>query len=204
MDEIKPRPRSAALKGRSWRSRLRRWLPAAESVRGNRFVGWLGPALHHPRLWHLNRHGVALGLAIGLFFGLLIPLAQIPIAAAVAVWLRANLLVAVGSTLITNPFTFPPVYFFAYRLGAMLTGHVPSPSSEMALGQAAQEASQLALTALERFLSVGKPLMLGLFILAVSSAIVAYFGTLGLWRLVVSIEWRKRRAERRRSPPAQP
>lgn len=196
MDDRKNRSRAGALKGRSWRSRLRRWLPSADSVRNNRFVGWLGPAIHHPRLWHLNRHGVALGLAIGLFFGLLIPLAQIPIAAAVAVWLRANLLVAVGSTLITNPFTFPPVYFFAYRLGSMLTGHVPSPSSEMAIGQVAHEASAMALTALERFLSVGKPLMLGLSLLAVSSAIIAYFGTLAFWRLVVSIEWRRRRNRR--------
>ena len=197
MHDSKSRPRATELKGRSWRSRLRRWLPSADLVRGNRFVGWLGPAIHHPRLWHLNRHGVALGFAIGLFFGLLIPLAQIPVAAAFAVWLRANLLVAVGSTLITNPFTFAPIYFFAYRIGSMMTGHVPSPSSEMAIGQAAHEASALALTALERFLSVGKPLLLGLSVLAVSSAIVGYFLVLGVWRIVVSAEWRSRRARRR-------
>lgn len=40
----------------------RGWLPHAETVRANRWVGWLGPALNHPRLWHINRHGVALGL----------------------------------------------------------------------------------------------------------------------------------------------
>ncbi len=51
---------------RGWRTRLRRFLPTAEAVRGNRWVGWIGPALHHPRLWHLNRRGVALGMAIGI------------------------------------------------------------------------------------------------------------------------------------------
>ncbi|TXC67466.1 DUF2062 domain-containing protein [Piscinibacter aquaticus] len=73
----------------------------------------MGPALHHPRLWHLNRRGVALGLALGLFFGLLIPIAQIPLAGGAAVLLRANVPMAVASTLVTNPVTFGPVYYAA-------------------------------------------------------------------------------------------
>ncbi len=196
MNQPKPRPRAAARAPR-WRSRLRRWLPHGDKVRHHRLVAWIGPAIHHPRLWHINRQGVALGLAIGLFFGFLIPVAQIPFAAIFAVWLRANLLVAVGSTLVTNPFTFPPIYFFAYRLGALVTGAAPLPESAEVVGQAAEEASHLALTALERFLSVGKPLLVGLSILAVTAAIVGYFGVLAFWRLVVSAEWRRRRTRRR-------
>ena len=107
----------------SWRGRLRKWLPSADDVRKNRFVAWVGPAIYHPRLWHINRHGIAAGLAIGIFFGVLIPFLQIPIVALVAVWLRANMLAAVGSTLITNPITFRPIYFFSYQLGALLTGN---------------------------------------------------------------------------------
>jgi uncharacterized protein len=198
MKDSEPRSRAAVKRTPGWRTRLRRRLPSADSVRHNRYVAWIGPAIHHPRLWHLNRHGVALGLAIGLFFGFLIPLAQIPVAAIFAVWFRANLLVAVVSTLVTNPFTFPPVYFFAYQIGAMLTGDSPLPHSEAAIGQVAQEASTLALSAFERLLTVGKPLMLGLAVLAVSSALVSYFLVLGVWRLVVSAEWRRRRSERRR------
>ncbi len=178
---------------RGWRARLRGWLPHAETVRGNRWVGWLGPALHHPRLWHINRHGVALGLAIGLFFGLLIPLAQIPIAAAVAVWLRANILVAVASTLVTNPFTFAPVYFFAYRLGSTLVGD-DSPRAQAALAEAAEHASSIALTWSETFVAVGKPLIVGLSVLATVTSVSAYFIALGLWRLYVIAEWRRRRA----------
>ena len=68
------------MKPGGWRG----WLPSEQALKGNRWLRWIGPALHHPRLWHLNRRGVALGLALGLFFGLLIPVAQIPLAGGAA------------------------------------------------------------------------------------------------------------------------
>lgn len=82
--------------------RLRRWLPTREQVQANRWLRWLGPRLLHPRLWHFSRRGVAVGAALGVFFGLLIPIAQIPLAAGMAVLLRANLPAAMGSTLVTT------------------------------------------------------------------------------------------------------
>jgi hypothetical protein len=51
---------------------MRRFLPDPGPIRGNRWLRWGGPALHHPRLWHLGRRGLALSVALGLFFGLLI------------------------------------------------------------------------------------------------------------------------------------
>lgn len=62
--------------------RLREWLPSAEAILANRWLRWLSPALHHPRLWHMSRRGLALGMALGFFFGLLIPLGQVPLSAA--------------------------------------------------------------------------------------------------------------------------
>ena len=101
---------------------LRRLLPSQEVLRSNRWLRWIGPALHHPRLWHMSRRGIALGVALGLFFGLLIPIAQIPLAAGAAVALRANLPTAVASTLVTNPVTFGPVYYAAWRVGNAILG----------------------------------------------------------------------------------
>lgn len=176
---------------RGWRARLRRFLPSAESVRHNRWVGWIGPALHHPRLWHLNRRGVALGMAIGVFFAFLIPVAQIPLAAIVAVWLRGNLVAAIGSTLITNPFTFAPIYLLAYRLGAFIIGNGDMPV-DPALAQVAEHASSIMVTWTDKFLAVGKQLIVGLSLFAVVGAFLTYFGVMGVWRLFVVAEWRHR------------
>ena len=183
------------MKGRrsrlAWRAHLRRIFPTADSVRKSKWVGWIGPALQHPRLWHLNRRGVALGMAIGVFFGFLIPVAQIPVAAVVAVWLRGNVVAAVGSTLITNPFTFAPIYLLAYRLGSMLIGQGEVPV-DATLAQVAEHASSIFVVWSDKFLAVGKQLAVGLSLMAVVGSFVVYISVLLIWRLFVTYEWRRR------------
>ena len=49
---------------------FRRFLPDSDTVRASKYLAWCGSWLHHPNLWHLNRHSVAGGVAIGLFAGL--------------------------------------------------------------------------------------------------------------------------------------
>ncbi|HUG77565.1 MAG TPA: DUF2062 domain-containing protein, partial [Burkholderiales bacterium] len=73
------------------RHRIRAWLPAPHDVQSRRGLRWLGPLLKRSWLWHLDRRRVAAGAAIGVFFGFLIPIGQIPLSAAGAVVLRANL-----------------------------------------------------------------------------------------------------------------
>lgn len=73
-------------------------------------------------LWIWNRHNVALGAAIGVFMGLLIPFFQVPISALLSVFLKAHVGVASLTTLITNPITFGPVYYFAFKFGEYITG----------------------------------------------------------------------------------
>jgi len=79
--------------------RLRRLIPTREQIQNNRWLRWLGPYFHHPRLWHWSRRGVATGVAVGVFFGFLIPIGQIPFSAAAAVILRANVTAAAARTL---------------------------------------------------------------------------------------------------------
>lgn len=178
--------------------RLRRWLPDPQALRRQRALRWLGPLLNHPRLWHVNRRGIALGLAIGVFFGLLIPVAQIVFAAVAALLLRANIPAAVGSTLITNPFTFAPVYYLAYHLGAwMLGGGNAEPVSPEALQRAAGDgASGLALW-LQRLHSVGPPLALGLLTLALTVSPALYLAVRWIWRAHTVRAWRQRHRRRR-------
>jgi hypothetical protein len=175
--------------------RLRDWLPSAEAIRSNRWLRWLGPALHHPRLWHMSRRGLALGMALGFFFGLLVPLAQIPLSAAAAVALRANVPAAVASTLVTNPLTFGPVYYAAWRIGSAILG---DPAEAPRLPPAADEDVPADESwwerATRRILGVGKPLVLGLAILATAVGVATYFLVSAVWKL--SVLWKRHRRRR--------
>ncbi len=170
------------------KQRLARLLPDAERIRQNRWLRWIGPALHRPQLWRITRRGVALGVALGVFFGLLVPIAQIPLSAAAAVALRANIPTAVASTLVTNPVTFAPIYYAAYHLGAMLIG---DDGSQLDFGNVQTAPAETGWMA--RIAALGKPLLLGLLILACSMGALAYLLVSGLWRLKIAFAWRHRR-----------
>ncbi|MCB1938450.1 MAG: DUF2062 domain-containing protein [Rhodocyclaceae bacterium] len=170
---------------------FRRFLPSHESIKEHRLLRWLGPRLHDPSLWRLNRHNVAKAVAIGAFFGLMIPVAQIPAAVIVSLTLRANLWIASLSTLISNPFTYAPLYYFAYHLGARVMGVAPAP--EGAEPPVIESFTQWVDHAWEWLGGIGQPLLLGMLMMAVTGAVVGYYLTLGLWRLNVL---RKRRQPR--------
>nr|WP_307149313.1 DUF2062 domain-containing protein [Cupriavidus oxalaticus] len=174
---------------------MRRWLPSAEVIRSNRWLRWLGPALHHPRLWQMSRRGLALGMALGFFFGLLIPLAQIPLSAAAAVALRANVPAAVASTLVTNPLTFGPIYYAAWRVGSAILGEaVDPPPAQGAEAQHEPANESWFRMATRRVLGVGKPLLLGLAIMAIVVGITTYFLVSAAWKM--SVLWKRHRRRR--------
>ncbi|MBT9525297.1 MAG: DUF2062 domain-containing protein [Rhizobacter sp.] len=173
---------------------FRKFLPSPDTIQRNRWLRWLGPSLQHPRVWHFSRRGLALGMALGIFFGLLLPIAQIPLSAAAAVVLRANLPAAVASTLVTNPLTFGPVYYVAWRVGGAILGEA---SHEGQLPPQPQEVAPAPADEswyegwLRRVLGVGKPLVLGLSVLAVTLSVATYFLVSWLW--MASVYWRRRR-----------
>ena len=174
----------------------RRLLPDAERVREHRWLRWLGPAMQHPRLWRITRRGVALGVALGVFFGLLIPIAQIPLSAAVAVILRANVPTAVASTLVTNPVTFAPLYYTAYRIGTALIGEGKPRVTEASLEPRGEGIGPLLAFWWGRITALGRPLLLGLAILACTMGLSAYLLITLLWRLKISWAWRQRKRQR--------
>lgn len=173
----------------AWHDRLRSLIPAREKLESSRWLRWLAPWLGHPKLWRWSRRGVALGVALGVFFGLLIPLAQIPVTAAAAIVLRANLPAAAASTLITNPVTFGPLYYAAYQLGSWLTGETSLPS------EAPESASvpETGKTTWQRIVALGRPLLVGLFIMAVIAGLLVYILIDLLWRWRTSRRWRSRK-----------
>lgn len=179
-------------------------LPTSAALRNNRFLKPFNRYLHHHFLWQFNRRAVAGGVAIGLFFGFMIPFAQILFAAIAAIIFRVNLPVAAFSTLVTNPLTFPPIYYFAYKLGAFLTGGTnsetaPLPGEAEELVAQQTEVTGLFANLVDWAQGVGLPLITGLTVLAVVSAVTGYLLVSGLWRLQAIRRWRKRGQRRPRS-----
>ena len=175
-------------------------LPTPQRLAENRFLKPFSRYLHHHFLWQFNRRGVAGGVAVGLFFGILIPIAQIFLAAIVAILLRVNLPVAAFSTLVSNPLTFPVLYYLAYKAGDTLTGNTPIPSPASIEGEIEQvvRAQQAApdgwVDGLIAWMhSVAMPLAVGLFVLAVVAAVTGYIVVNTLWTARVRWRWQGRR-----------
>ena len=176
---------------------LERFLPTRDAITQSRLLRWLGPRIHDPLLWHVNRRSVARGVAMGVFFGLMIPIAQIPAAAIASLMLRGNLWIAAVSTLVSNPLTYGPLYYFAYRLGAGVIGtRTPADLTADDVERPMRMIDSLA-QAWTWITGIGQPLLLGMLIMAVTGAFIAYWGTQLVWRMRVTAKWRRLRRERR-------
>jgi len=140
--------------------------------------------LHDPGLWSIHRRGVTKAVAIGLFFAMLPIVGQMALAALVALWVRVNLPVAVAFTWVSNPLTYVPIYYPAYKLGALLLG-IPQENS----GDNPMSIDWLW----SELVTIWKPLFLGSGILAVVTAATG-FAVLNLaWRLTAFNRLKRRR-----------
>lgn len=183
---------------------MKRFLPTRDSIKQNRLLRWLGPRIHDPLLWHVNRNSVARGVAIGFFFGLMVPVAQIPAAAVAALIVRGNLWISAIATLISNPLTYGPIYIIAYRLGSSVLPPAVASGAEVADGHTTTTL-QWFVDAVHWLTGIGRPLVLGMLLMAVTGAIVGYFGVLLIWRIKVILKRRRQRNQRvavRRAPDA--
>lgn len=178
---------------------FRKFLPDHDAIMRNRYIAWFGPWLQHHNLWHLRRRSVAGGVAVGLFAGLIPGSNPVQFAAAalLAVVARVNLPIAVFVTLYSNPFTVLPLYFVAFKLGQLAllqTGERPPPLALEIEGKGYMEWFSAGF---DWLVSVGKPLMIGLPLLAVLLAVAGYFTVDWAWRVRVRYMWRMRRRRRR-------
>ena len=182
------------------RKYLKKHLPSHESIRQNRFVGLFGGLLHHHNLWYLHRHSVAGGVAVGFFAGM-IPGSnpvQFFFAALFAVIFKVNLPVAVFTTLYSNPFTIVPIYIAAYAIGEFVIGNGSGAVPVTDLHLLDKNISEWIPTLVDWAISLGKPLLAGMFLLALLLALTSYLAVRGAWRLYVIYAWRKRAKQRHR------
>lgn len=173
------------------RRHIRKFLPDHESIRSN---PWLVPfenTLLHQRLWHLNRHSAAGGVAAGLFCGLIPGPFQMLGAAICAVVFRVNLPLALLTTLYTNPFTIVPLYIVAFTIGQRaLPGEQQRFVVPPELGDEGVMAWLRALA--DWTIGLGAPLALGLILLASGLSLAGYFLVRTAWRLYLVRAWHKR------------
>ena len=168
---------------------LRRWLPDPDKLRAHRGLRWMGPLLDRGFLWQANRHGIAAGLASGLFLGLLLPVGQVVFACVAALVLRANLPAAVFATFVSNPLTTPAILLAGYHLGMFVLG-VPAAHVDGVLTD---------LPLVERLTAMGEPLLVGLSIMATGGAALCYVAVVSVWRLPGLVRlFRQRRSSARR------
>lgn len=96
-------------------------MPDHEKIRGNKQLNKVfGTLLHDPNLLHLNRRSVSMAFFVGLFMAFVPLPSQMIMAAAVAIIIRCNLPISVGLVWVSNPITMPPIFYFAYKVGAWI------------------------------------------------------------------------------------
>ncbi len=166
-------------------------IPTRESLEKNRFIRPFAHRLLRSDLWRFNRRSVPRGVALGLFVGIMFPLAHFVIAAFVAIFVRANVPAAMAATFIGFPAFLPLIFYAADRVG-----HWMLRVDASTIGQPIS--STLQTTETDHLLTIltqkGPSVAFGLFVMATVIASLGYVITTVGWRMWIG---RKRKARLR-------
>jgi uncharacterized protein (DUF2062 family) len=168
----------------------RRLEPFVADIVGHPWVRTYAPRLADPDLWHLNRRSTARAVAVGLFSGLIPGPFQVIGSVLLSIGLRANFPLAAITTLYTNPFTIVPLYLVAYEYGTLFVhgaGHaIPRPPPDFVWST---EYFHLVVAWMGQ---LGKPLAVGVLMLALTLALVGWIVVRVGWRCHAVWAWRRR------------
>lgn len=157
-------------------------MPDHQTIRDNKYLKVFGSLLHDANLWHMNRHSVAKGFAIGLFFAFIPVPFQMVLAAGAAIFIHANLPLAVALVWITNPLTMPFIFYACYVVGTWV---LSEPEQDFTF----QASWQWVLDSLS---TIGPAFLVGCGVLAVIFSLLGYVIIQGLWRYQAIKAWKKR------------
>jgi len=163
---------------------LKRLTPSPCSLQNRWFLRPFGTRIADPRLWGLCRRSVtgAFGVGLAICF---IPLpVHMILASLIAVAWRLNIPVVIGTVWLVNPLTMVPVYYLAYRVGAVVLGVDPQGFSFVPSWD---------------WLQVGlgplwKPFLLGCLVCGVLAGVLGRMGLEIAWRWRVASRYRARHA----------
>ncbi|MFC3025496.1 DUF2062 domain-containing protein [Vibrio zhugei] len=164
------------------RKLIKRLMPNHDVIKRQKALKIFGNLLYNPNLWCLNRRSAAGAFAVGLFMAFIPLPSQMIMAAGLAVMFGVNLPLSIALVWITNPITMPVIFYFTYKLGALVM-HIPSQAFHFELSWQFLQ---------DQFHTIVVPLFVGSGICAVVASVIGYFGILGLWRYSVVRSWQKR------------
>ena len=142
--------------------------------------------LHDHHLWGIRRKTVVPAFSLGVGFAFLPFPGHFLFAALAALILRVNIPVAALATLVSNPVTMGPIFYFAYRLGSALLGLDPEPFE-----------IEMSLDWLQNvFVYIWLPLMLGCVLAGSVASLIAYIGLDSLWRYSIH-DYKSQKRKRR-------
>ena len=170
-----------------------RHVPTREQLEKNRFIRPFAGRVLHSELWRFTRRSVPRGVALGLFVGVMIPLAHFVVATLLAVFVRANIPAALLATFVGFPVIYVFIVALAYKVGEWML-HVDASTAIQPISETMQ-ATQTDHLLLQL---TGQPLRdtaFGLFVIATVLASVGYLASTFLWRLWIAAKRRRRLAD---------
>jgi uncharacterized protein len=165
---------------------LKKLVPSPAALQERWFLRMFGERIADPRLWALHRRAVTAAFGAGLAI-CFIPLpVHMVVAGVIAMLCKLNLPAIYGTILLVNPLTAVPVYYCAYRIGAVLLRIAPQTFPGGAF--------ELSWDWLQTgFGPVWKPLLLGCLVCAILAGLLGWLGLELLWRWRVTNRYRTRR-----------
>jgi len=173
---------------------FQRHIPTREQLERNRFVRPFAHRILHSELWRFTRRSVPRGVALGLFVGVMIPLAHFVVATFLAVFVRANIPAALVATFVGFPVVYVLIVALAYKIGNWLL-HLDAATAIQPISETMQATQTDHL--LERITGAGLETAMGLFIIATLLASLGYVVTSFAWRWWIGAKRRRRLAEAR-------
>lgn len=166
----------------NWLTHLKERIPSADSLSEKPHLqNIFGNALRNREIWSFNRVSVSRGLAFGIFCAFLPMPGETLVAAFMAIFLHANLPLAIAGVWLSNPVTWIPMYTPPYLLGSWIISIEPITLGEI------------------NILALGwhyVALWLGCLIAGTFSALLTRWFIDLLWRLQIRQNWQRRRRQR--------
>ena len=161
-------------------------VPNAGRIRSIKSLQVLGDWIYDGNLWHINRYSASMAFFVGLFVAFIPVPGQTLIAAVIAVLLRCNLPLSVSLVFLSNPVTMPPIFYMAYKIGALIID-VPVSSMEFEFSFHWLRNSMGA---------IWQPFLLGCLLCGLFAGSLGYVVVSQLWRWHVAHKWHARKRKR--------